>query len=947
MSDILPEFLGQNLEFVETLYMQFVEDPDSVPAEWKEYFERWTDHGELAQGLYAREARDNSVFRPSSIETNTAGQTMQSAIMQERLDRLVRAYRVRGHMVAKLDPLGFPRAGHPELEPSYYGFTEADLDQEFSAANLSGPPVLSLRKILERLRTTYCGKLGLQFMHIDDLRTKNWLQTYAESSLNKVSMTRDTQLQVLSKLTDAELFEQFIHKKFLGAKRFSLEGGETLIPLVDLALDAAALDGIGEAVIGMAHRGRLNILANVMGKPAAQIFYEFNDVDGTRHLGRGDVKYHLGFSSDHETSSGKMIHLSLCFNPSHLEFVGPVLVGRVRAKQDRVLDKNRTKVLPILIHGDAAFAGQGVVAETLNMSELPGYGVGGTLHIIVNNQIGFTTSPEYSRSSPYPSDVAKLLQIPIIHVNGEDPEAVTQAIKLAMEFRREFQKDVVIDLWCYRLYGHNEGDDPAFTQPVLYSAIRRRKTVREAYLDNLLKLGSVSKEDAKEIVDTSLASLNVALKEAASDDFVYREDKNRGLWAAYTGGSMRDLPEALTGVAKSRLKKLLLAQTKVPTDFTAHSKINRLFGIREQMAKGKRPLDWGAAEALAFASLLADGTGIRLSGQDSGRGTFSHRHSVLSDFEDGTVYIPLNNLGVDQASFEVIDSPLSEAAVLGFEFGYSLDMPESLVIWEAQFGDFANGAQVIIDQFIASSEEKWARLSGLVLMLPHGFEGQGPEHSSARLERFLGLCADDNMVVCNLTTPAQLFHCLRRHVIRDVRKPLIIMSPKSLLRHPKATSSLDELSSEPFKVLILDPADPNPDAVERVILCSGKIYYELAAERDARGLENVAIHRLEQIYPLRDETWVDLMKPYREGTEVTWVQEEPKNMGAWPHLRLRFGESICNGQFPFAAVTRPSSASPATGSAASHKIEQALVIDQAFDVQKTQAAKKRAAKGEK
>ncbi|MEE2758135.1 MAG: thiamine pyrophosphate-dependent enzyme, partial [Myxococcota bacterium] len=555
MSEILPEFLGQNLEFVETLYKQFVEDPDSVPAEWKEYFELWTDHSELAQGLYAREARDNSVFRPSSIETNTAGQTMQSAIMQERLDRLVRAYRVRGHMVAKLDPLGFPRAGHPELEPSYYGFTEADLDQEFSAANLSGPPVLSLRNILERLQTTYCGKLGLQFMHIDDLRTKNWLQTYVESSLNKVSMTRDMQLQVLSKLTDAELFEQFIHKKFLGAKRFSLEGGETLIPLVDLALDAAALDGIGEAVIGMAHRGRLNILANVMGKPAAQIFHEFNDVDGARHLGRGDVKYHLGFSSDHETSSGKMIHLSLCFNPSHLEFVGPVLVGRVRAKQDRVLDKNRKKVLPILIHGDAAFAGQGVVAEMLNMSELPGYGVGGTLHIIVNNQIGFTTSPEYSRSSPYPSDVAKLLQIPIIHVNGEDPEAVTQAIKLAMDFRREFQKDVVIDLWCYRLYGHNEGDDPAFTQPVLYSAIRRRKTVREAYLDNLLKLGSVSHEDAKEIVDTSLESLNIALKEAASDDFVYREDKNRGLWAAYTGGSMRNLPEALTGVAKSRLKK--------------------------------------------------------------------------------------------------------------------------------------------------------------------------------------------------------------------------------------------------------------------------------------------------------------------------------------------------------------------------------------------------------
>ena len=946
MTQIMPELLGQNLAFIEMLYMKFVEDPESVPTEWREYFERWGDAQEIFDGLKAREAREHSVFAPTSMAGQSGAQEMQSAVMQERLDRLVRAFRVRGHMVAELDPLGLPRAGHPELEPSYYGFTEADLDKEFSAANLSGPPVMSLRDIIGRLRTTYCGKLGLQFMHIDDLRTKNWLQTYAESSLNRISLTRETQLQVLRKLTDAETFEQFVHKKFLGAKRFSLEGGETLIPLVDLALDAAAEDDIGEAVIGMAHRGRLNILANVMGKPAAQIFHEFNDVDGTRHLGRGDVKYHLGFSSDHETSSGKMIHLSLCFNPSHLEFVGPVMIGRVRAKQDRLVDKRRKKVLPILIHGDAAFAGQGVVAEMLNMSELPGYSVGGTLHIIVNNQIGFTTSPEFSRSSPYPSDVAKLLQIPIIHVNGEDPEAVTQAIKMAMEFRREFQKDVVIDLWCYRLYGHNEGDDPAFTQPVLYSAIRRRKTVREAYLDNLLKLNSVSKKDAKMIAEASFNKLDEALKEAASDDFVYREDKNRGLWAAYSGGHMRNLPEALTGVAKSRLKKLMLAQTKTPDDFSEHPKIKRLFGIREDMAKGKRALDWGAAEALAFASLLADGTGIRLSGQDSGRGTFSHRHSVLRDFENGIAYIPLNHLGVDQAQYEVIDSPLSEAAVLGFEFGYSLDMPESLVIWEAQFGDFANGAQVIIDQFIASSEEKWARLSGLVLMLPHGFEGQGPEHSSARLERFLGLCAEDNMLVCNLTTPAQLFHCLRRHAIRDVRKPLVIMSPKSLLRHPRAVSSLDALSNEQFRVAIPDPTEPNPDTVQRVLLCSGKIYYELEEAREKRELKHVAIHRLEQLYPLRIDTLSDLLSAYPDGTQVVWVQEEPKNMGAWPYMRLRFGESLCDGRFPFAVVSRPSSASPATGSAASHKIEQALVIDQAFDIQQTQAVERRAIKGE-
>jgi 2-oxoglutarate dehydrogenase E1 component len=941
MSDQPTTLAGHNLAFVEGLFEQYLEEPTSVSVEWQHYFSTWAGDTSLKDGVDARAPRENSVFRPTSINSGGESGAQQSAVLQERLDQLVRAYRVRGHMVAQLDPLEFPRSGHPELEPSFYGFSEEDLELEFSAQNLSGPPVLSLGKIIERLRTTYCRRLGLQFMHIDNLRIKRWIQTRVESTLNRIELTRDQQLRVLTKLTDGEVFEQFIHKKFLGAKRFSLEGGETLIPLLDTALEEASKAGIGEAVIGMAHRGRLNLLANIMGKTPGQIFREFQDADGTLKLGRGDVKYHAGFSSDYETSSGKMIHLSLCFNPSHLEFVGPVAVGRVRAKQDRINDTGRAKVLPILIHGDAAFAGQGVVAEMLNFSELPGYGVGGTLHIIVNNQIGFTTSPEYSRSSPYPSDVAKLLQVPIIHVNGEDPEAVTQAIKLAMDFRREFHKDVVIDLWCYRLHGHNEGDDPAFTQPVLYSAIRRRKTVRESYLENLQKLGSISAEDGREVAVQRRSVLDEALKAVQSERVQHKEEKYLGIWSGYTGGLMTDIPDVSTGIPKTRLKKLLLSQTHVPDDFEPHPKILRLFSVREDMAKEKRALDWGAGEALAFASLLVEGVNIRLSGQDSGRGTFSHRHSVLRDYQDGRTHVPLQKIRPDQGTYEVVDSPLSEAGVLGFEFGYSLDTPDSLVIWEAQFGDFANGAQVIIDQFIASSEDKWSRLSGLALLLPHGFEGQGPEHSSARLERFLGLCAEDNMQVYNLTTPAQLFHCLRQHMLRTVRKPMVIMSPKSLLRHPKAVSSLSDFSNGSFQRFILDPQAPEPKGVERVLLCSGKLYYELDAARQESKNTRVAIHRLEQLYPLRDEELAAVIELYPKGTEVVWAQEEPKNMGAWPFLRLRFGESLCDGQYPLNVVTRPASASPATGSSASHKLEQSMLIDEALNFKTTRSTRRK------
>ena len=932
MSDLPSGLNSHNLAFVEHLYTQYAEDPQQVPAEWRAYFDSWGHNGAFADSVDERKPRAKTIFRSPSVSDGPRDTEMESAVLQERLDQLIRAYRVRGHLKAKLDPLGLPRSGTVELEPSFYGFGDQDMERRFSARNLGGKAVLSLREIIERLERTYCGHIGVQFMHIDDLEKKNWIQHRVDDTQNQVELTRAQQLRVLTKLSDAEIFEQFIHRKFLGAKRFSLEGGESLIPLIDLALEEAAEAGVGEAVIGMAHRGRLNVLANIMGKDASQIFREFEDAEAERFQGKGDVKYHMGYSAEHETQHGKKMHLSLCFNPSHLEFVGPVLAGRVRAKQDRINDTERRKVLPIVIHGDAAFAGQGIVAELLNSSELDGYTVGGTLHIIVNNQVGFTTSPRYSRPGPYPSDIAKLLQIPIIHVNGEHPDAVYQAVRLAMDFRHTFQTDVVIDMWCYRLHGHNEGDDPAFTQPVMYDAIRKRKTVREAFLDNVIKMGVIRMDDAREIAAQRKAILEEALLEAKDPSYVYLEDTGRGLWAPYHGGRSEHVPEVETHVERERCAALLLAQAQLPDDFESHPKIKRLFNQRAQMAHGEKPLDWGAAEAIAFASLLQDGAPIRLSGQDSGRGTFSHRHSVLRDYRTGNRHIPLNHIDGVKASFEVIDSPLSEAAILGFDYGYSLDMPEGLTIWEAQFGDFANGAQVIIDQFIASSEDKWQRLSGLVMLLPHGFEGQGPEHSSARLERFLGLCAEHNMQVCNLTTPAQLFHCLRRHIHRPYRKPLVIMSPKSLLRHRRAVSTLEELASGAFKPVIGDSVVTDPKKIKKVILCSGKVYYDLIDAREASDIEEIAIHRIEQLYPLYESDFMPLIEKCAPGTPVTWVQEEPFNMGAWPFLKLRFGVTLGDGAYPFDFVARHASASPATGSGASHRLEQKNLLERALTI---------------
>ncbi len=865
---------------------------------------------------------------------------------QDRVDQLIRVYRVRGHLLAHLDPLSPPpeRNTIPELRLEEWDLSEDDLDTVFSSTTIPGTTFLTLREIRERLEASYCKSIAVQYMHIDDPAPKRWLQERLEDPEQRRKLSRDEQLRILTKLTDAQIFEEFIHNKFRGAKRFSAEGAETLIPLLDQALDEAGEHGVEEVVIGMAHRGRLNVMANILGKSAARIFREFEDVDPEKYLGRGDVKYHLGYSSDRTTSNDKQLHLSLCFNPSHLEFVGPVVLGRVRAKQDRRGDgARRERVMGLVIHGDAAFAGQGVVQEMLNMSKLPGFRTGGTLHIIVNNQVGFTTPPESGRSCHYATDVAKMLQTPVFHVNGEHPEAVAQVLRIAMDYRRTFDSDVIIDMYCYRRYGHNEGDEPWFTQPQMYDKIAQRKSVREGYLDSLLQLGEVSAEEADSIEKERHELLDKALDEARRDDYEHTDvDFGGGVWTPYKGDIDHEVEDVDTGVDAERLSALLRAQTEVPEGFEVHKTLRRiLLQARRDMAAGARPLDWAAGEALAFATLLTEGKQVRLSGQDAGRGTFSHRHAVLHDQKDGGLYLPLQYLHehLDDVSsppgrFEVWDSPLSEVGPTGFEYGYSLDFPDGLTLWEAQFGDFVNVAQVIIDQFISSSEDKWHRLNSLAMLLPHGFEGQGPEHSSARLERFLNLCAEDNLQVVNLTTPAQLFHCLRRQVHRPLRKPLIVMSPKSLLRHKEAISSLDELANGRFQRILPDTTGLDPKKVERVLLCSGKVYYDLTAARTERGLDDTAILRLEQYYPLRPGELRQVLDVYPESKPVVWVQEEPENMGAWRFLQAHLTGGASGGgalgKRQLQGIYRPASASPATGSKAAHDKEQKELIDAAL-----------------
>jgi 2-oxoglutarate dehydrogenase E1 component len=933
-----------NLAFVEGLYQDFLREPTSVPADWQKYFSAIGD-GELRfpRPKLGPSFRPGSIFNPPSpsrIETAERGVVPSTAALQDRIYLLIRLYRARGHRIAQVDPLGMPRETPPELMPEFFGFTEQDMELPVHSETFQYNGPLTLRELLERLRNTYCRSIGVQYMHIDELNVRRWLQKRMEMTENRLQLTRDEQLRILTRLTDAVTFEEFIRRKFIGATTFSLEGSESLIPLLDLAIEKAGEQGIREIVLGMAHRGRLNVLANIMRKPPREIFREFADREWESDLRHGDVTYHLGHSTDWTTAAGQKVHLSLCFNPSHLEFVNPVALGRIRAKQERAGDSERSRGMAVLIHGDAAFAGEGVIQETLNLSQLAGYTTGGTLHVIVNNQIGFTTGPEEARSSTYASDVAKMLQIPIFHVNGEDPEAVAQVARLALDFRREFKRDVVINMYGYRRLGHNEGDEPAFTQPVLYRAIAERKSVREGYLERLLKLG-VTREEADAIASSRNAMLETALAESQTAVKTSETPHSRGVWDKYQGGLEPDGEGPETGVPREKLVAWLEAQTRLPEDFHPHPKIKRFLGARSRMAAGEQPVDWSAAESLAFASVAADGIRVRLSGQDSERGTFSQRHGVLHDYEDGHAYMPLEAVAAEQlrpevedetstAPVEILNSPLSELGVLGFEYGYSLDYPDGLILWEAQYGDFWNAAQPIVDQFIASAEQKWRRLSGLVLLLPHGYEGAGPEHSSARLERFLELGAEDNLQVVYPTTPAQYFHCLRRQALRTWRKPLVLMTPKSLLRHPKVISTLDEIAQGSFQRILPDTSGRKPEAVKRILLCTGKIYYDLEAQRESAKRADVAIIRLEQLYPFRAESLENILKSYRDGTRAVWVQEEPENMGVWPFLRMQFCETLF-ARFPFTAITRPPSSTPATGSHRRHKEEQAEIVGRAFE----------------
>ncbi len=948
MGHIEPNNLS--LGFVEALYADYLRDPASVSEDWRAYFQGLAAESSEA-AFRARPQLGPSLKAPGLFSAGAAAASLNGrnghaphsgaegpasiAALQDRADQMVRAYRVRGHLFARIDPLGLPPKGNvSDLEPGYFGLSESDLDRTVSGITIQGPDSLTLRQVLERMHNTYCRSVGVQYMHIDSPEVRAWLAARMEGTENRINLTREQQLGILTRLTDAVLFEEFIQKKYLGAKSFSLEGSESLIPLLDLAIEKAGEQGISEIVLGMAHRGRLNVLSNIMGKNPRDIFAEFEDADPLFQLGRGDVKYHLGYSSDWATAKGHKIHLSLCFNPSHLEFVNPVALGRLRAKQDRAApspargDEAREKGLALLIHGDAAFAGEGIIQEILNMSELKGYRVGGTLHIILNNQIGFTTSPHEGRSTTYATDVAKMLQIPIFHVNGEDPEAVAAVVNLAMDFRVKFRRDVVIDMYGYRRRGHNEGDEPAFTQPLLYHTIERRKSVREGYLDHLLKLGGVTREEADRIAAKRTEQLEDELTVARRKEYTRTGEGPSRVWKGFQGGPESGVKDADTSVPAERLTALMDKLTQLPQGFHAHPKVEKILESRRTAGRGERPLDWASAEALALASLATEGYRVRMSGQDVQRGTFSQRHAVLHDILDGGTYMPLGRLAEDQGPVEIYNSPLTENGVLGFEYGYSLDMPKALTLWEAQFGDFVNVAQPIIDQFIASAEEKWRRLSGLVMLLPHGFEGMGPEHSSARLERFLSMAAEDNIQVLNLTTPAQYFHALRRQMLRPLRKPLIIMTPKSLLRLPAAVSPLEDLSKGGFQRVIGD-ATVRPEKTKSVLICTGKIYYELAEERAKSKREDVAILRLEQLYPLSTQTVASALAPYAEGTPVTWVQEEPENMGAWRYLRVRFGERLL-GRHPFCGVHRPASSTPATGSASSHKLEQKQLIAKAF-----------------
>ncbi|MFK7737024.1 MAG: 2-oxoglutarate dehydrogenase E1 component [Pirellulaceae bacterium] len=927
-----------SLDYIDDLYVQYIRDPNSVSQGWRTYFEQFS----LASSASVAEAPQltavGSKGSDGIVSQDQPGESAKSfrdealwlAEMQDRVDNLVREYRVRGHLMAKLDPLKRPRAGQPELDPALYGLNERDLDRPFSCENLQYVNANTLGGILKKLQNTYCRSIGAQFMHIDNRTIRDWLQRRMETCENRLELSRDVQVRIYTRLADAEIFEEFVRKKFVGAKTFSLEGAESMIPLLDLALEKAGQHKVEGVLLAMAHRGRLNVLANILGKRAQSIFWSFDDPRPDMHRGAGDVRYHLGYSSDWTTSAGAKVHISLCFNPSHLEYVNTVAQGRCRAKQDRVGDDRNSKFMTILVHGDASFAGEGIVQETLNMSELEGYKTGGTLHVVLNNQVGFTTEPDESRSCTYATDVAKMLQIPIFHVNGEDPEAVAQVVNLAMDFRREFKRDVVIDMYAYRRWGHNEGDEPRFTQPHMYKAVDAHQSVRESYLKRLFKMGEITRQEADAISEVRQAKLEREFELAQQEEYVDDLQTMGGYWQGYYGGEepKDDCPQ--TGLSSEDCKSILKSISSVPEGFNIHRKLKRFMSARDEMADGNRPLDWASAEALAIGGLLTEGHPVRLSGQDCERGTFSQRHAVLHDVEqDDTSYTPLESLS-DSTRLDIINSPLCEAGVLGFEYGYSLDYPEGLVLWEAQFGDFWNVAQVIVDQFITSAEDKWGRLSQLTMLLPHGFEGAGPEHCSARLERFLLLTAEDNIQVTQASTPAQYFHMLRRQAKRRWSKPLVALTPKSLLRHPKVVSELVDFVEGSFQKILPDER-PSQDSTTRIILCSGKVYYELIEQREKVGADSVAIIRIEQFYPLHANEIRQALDAYKPGTDLVWLQEEPTNMGAWSFMKVRFGDFLESEGFKLRRLSRVESASPSTGSASAHKLEQDELIEEAFE----------------
>jgi 2-oxoglutarate dehydrogenase E1 component len=893
--------------YVEQMYEQWLHDPSSLSDEWRLFF---------------------SGFDLAASPTGAVAS--ERAADQSKVVSLIFAYRNLGHLIADLDPLGDNLDSHPLLELETFGLDESNLDDIYDTGHLGGPKQATLREILEVLTHTYCRAIGVEYLHIQETPIRRWFQQQMEPIRNRPEISHEKKHRILAQLIDAELFESFTHGRYQGQKRFSLEGAESLIPALHQFMETAADTGAEEVVMGMAHRGRINVLANILQKPYTMIFNEFEDnIRPDPYGGDGDVKYHRGYSSDYTTSTGGEVHISLTANPSHLEAVDPVVEGRARAKQRRRSDTaERKKVLPLLIHGDAAFAGQGLVAETFNLSQLKGYSTGGTVHIVVNNQIGFTTLPGEARSTRYPTDVAKMVEAPILHVNGDDPEAVVHAVDLALRFRQEFGQDVVIDMVCYRKHGHNEGDEPAFTQPLMYQKIHNRPSTRALYQLHLESSHDITLDESERLSNSIQQRLIEAFQSVKEVCLLEENDNHAfsGLWSDFDHNHCFDCTE--TGVDYENLLKVAKALTTVPEDFNLNRKVGRRLPAQMETITNKGSIDWALGELLAFGSLLVDGTPVRLSGQDSMRGTFSQRHAAWFDTTSQEIYVPLNHIQQNQARFCVYNSMLSEAAVLGFDYGYSLVEPNMLVIWEAQFGDFANGAQVIIDQFISAAYDKWHRVSGLVMLLPHGYEGQGPEHSSAYLERYLMACAEENMQVCNLTTPAQYFHALRRQIMSDFRRPLIIMAPKSLLRHKAAVSPLDELVVGRFQEILEDPM--TPESPRRLVLCSGKVYYDLVAGREERGIDDVAIVRVEQFYPFHTELFERVVAPYRSATEIVWAQEETRNRGGWAFMMPRLLEFFPDRTVRY--VGREPSASPATGSSKIHRQQQAELVREALEI---------------